>query len=155
MICSDGCLFEALCKHNDGISEWSKSSCPLYKPRSDFMQIKRGHWIVSKTENTWNEAQYPTEYTCSVCGKTETQEEPYCHCGAKMDEGTDDSLADFVRVTRCKDCERSEMYCFGPDEKAVLACVEKDEEDGQIYFAKAVDPMGYCSCGKRKTTPMK
>lgn len=24
-------------------------------------------------------------YTCSICGRTEKEKEPYCHCGAKMD----------------------------------------------------------------------
>ncbi len=53
-------------------------------PTADVAEVKRGHWILSKVENAWNEAQYPAEYTCSVCGRTEPQEEPYCHCGADM-----------------------------------------------------------------------
>ena len=26
-------------------------------------------------------------YECSICGRRESVKEPYCHCGAKMDEG--------------------------------------------------------------------
>lgn len=53
-------------------------------PAADVAEVRRGEWIVTKTEHGWNCAEYPTEYTCSVCGRTEAHEEPYCHCGAKM-----------------------------------------------------------------------
>lgn len=56
--------------------------------------------------------------------------------------------ADVVEVVRCKDCVSSEMYEFGCSGVKRLACVEK--EDGVVRFAQAVDPMGYCSYGKRK-----
>ena len=56
-------------------------------PAADVAPVVHGEWIVTKTEFGWNSAEYPTEYTCSVCGRTERQTEPYCHCGAKMDGG--------------------------------------------------------------------
>jgi hypothetical protein len=56
--------------------------------------------------------------------------------------------ADVVEVVRCKDCVSSEMYEFGCSGVERMACVEK--EDGVVRFAQAVDPMGYCSSGKRK-----
>lgn len=54
-------------------------------PAADVAEVAHGEWIVTKTEFGWNCAEYPTEFTCSVCGRTERQTEPYCHCGAKMD----------------------------------------------------------------------
>ena len=54
-------------------------------PAADVEPVRHGEWIVTKTEFGWNSAEYPVEYTCSFCGRTESQEEPYCHCGARMD----------------------------------------------------------------------
>ena len=56
-------------------------------PTADVVEVKHGEWILTKTEFGWNCCEYPVEYTCSVCGRTEKYEEPYCHCGAKMDGG--------------------------------------------------------------------
>ena len=56
-------------------------------PAADVVEVRHGEWVVTKTEHGWNCAEYPTEFTCSVCGRTEPKEEPYCHCGAKMDGG--------------------------------------------------------------------
>lgn len=36
----------------------------------------------------WN-APLKTVFVCSECGKHEDKQEPYCHCGAKMDGGKD------------------------------------------------------------------
>ena len=55
-------------------------------PTADVVEVKHGEWILTKTEFGWNCCEYPVEYTCSVCGRTEKHEEPYCHCGARMDE---------------------------------------------------------------------
>ena len=49
------------------------------------VEVKHGEWIVTKIEYCWNNAEYPVEFTCSECGRTVEQQEPYCHCGAKMD----------------------------------------------------------------------
>lgn len=37
--CKDNCLFALLCKHNDGISEWCLSNCPLYKNKSRYIKF--------------------------------------------------------------------------------------------------------------------
>ena len=58
------------------------------------------------------------------------------------------TVCDMVEVVRCKDCVSSEMYEFGCSGVKRLACVEKEE--GVVRFAQSVDPMGYCSGGKRK-----
>ncbi len=60
-------------------------SCDYFKNKADYAEVKHGKWIVTKTEFGWNCCEYPTEYKCSVCGRTEKREELYCHCGAKMD----------------------------------------------------------------------
>ena len=54
-------------------------------PTADVVEVKHGEWKLTKIERGWNCCEYPAEYTCSVCGRTEKQQEPYCHCGAKMD----------------------------------------------------------------------
>ena len=33
----------------------------------------------------FDEESCKDQYFCSVCGRMEMKEEPYCHCGAKMD----------------------------------------------------------------------
>ncbi len=44
--------------------------------------VKHGHWILCK-----NYFPDGTEaFVCSLCGRAEAVEEPYCNCGAKMDE---------------------------------------------------------------------
>lgn len=56
-----------------------------YQPTAEVAEVKRGEWKLTKTEFGWNGCEYPAEYTCSVCGRVEAREEPYCHYGAKMD----------------------------------------------------------------------
>ena len=57
----------------------------LQAPRADVKEVKRGHWIVSKTEHGWNCCEYPAEYTCSECGRVNPPEGNYCpNCGADM-----------------------------------------------------------------------
>lgn len=57
-------------------------------PTADVAEVKHGEWVLTKTEFGWNCCEYPTEYKCSLCGRTAKQEESYCpNCGAKMDGG--------------------------------------------------------------------
>ena len=52
-------------------------------PTADVVEVKHGRWIpVKLTRRT-------TEYKCSICGRWERTEQPYCNCGAKMDGETD------------------------------------------------------------------
>lgn len=69
---------------NDSLEILRQIREKISSPSDDVAPVVRGEWIVTKTEFGWNSAEYPTEYTCSVCGRTERQTEPYCHCGAKM-----------------------------------------------------------------------
>ncbi len=71
---------------NDYMKGWNTClKSVLQQPPADVVEQKHGNWILTKTEFGWNCCEYPVEYTCSVCGRTEKHEEPYCHCGAKMD----------------------------------------------------------------------
>lgn len=75
-------------------TEWKNKGIPLafcqmidLMPTADVEEVKHGCWNLTKTEFGWNGCEYPTEYTCTVCGGiSPCCEEPYCpNCGAKMD----------------------------------------------------------------------
>lgn len=57
-----------------------------------YRKQSEGRWVVTGTERAWNNAEYPIERSCSVCGlrrNIETQEAwNFCpNCGAKMLKG--------------------------------------------------------------------
>ena len=62
--------------------------------RSKF-QVQRGEW-VEQVKETLIPVEYDSNgdpilhkviyYKCNLCGRTEGKKEPYCNCGAKMDE---------------------------------------------------------------------
>ena len=59
----------------------------------DAVEVVHGRWEQVQRWAT------KAKYRCSVCGreimsavKVNTEKYPYCHCGAKMDGGTDDGL---------------------------------------------------------------
>lgn len=43
------------------------------------------HGCPLRVNETSNANKY-ISYRCSLCGREETKEEPYCHCGALMDK---------------------------------------------------------------------
>ena len=47
---------------------------------ADVVEVKHGEWKCINNQHNYY------EYHCSLCDRVERQEEPYCHCGAKMDE---------------------------------------------------------------------
>ena len=49
------------------------------QPTEDVTSVQHGHWIkkVGGVHFPWK---------CSLCGRVEAEKEPYCNCGAKMDE---------------------------------------------------------------------
>lgn len=62
-------------------------------PAADVEPVRHGEWRLVRRMAACG------EYECSVCGRIETfgcfnkpENNPYCHCGAKMDleDGTDD-----------------------------------------------------------------
>ena len=55
---------------------------------SNVMKVRRGEWIETKEWYYDEVAQSDCQrkcYKCSICGRTEMHKEPYCHCGAKME----------------------------------------------------------------------
>ena len=88
MTCKD-CVHEKVCKVVDAVGsnlDNAEVVCGYFKNKADYAEVKHGEWVLTKTEFGWNCCKYPTEYKCSLCGRTAKQEEPYCpHCGAKMD----------------------------------------------------------------------
>ena len=58
-------------------------------PTVDVAPVVHGRWEkrVIYICNSDNKPIAPIglEYKCSECGRTESNPEPYCHCGARMD----------------------------------------------------------------------
>lgn len=56
------------------------------QPAADVEPVRHGRW-EPVLEGVWN---LPTPvlvgWRCSQCGRTEQEKEPYCNCGARMDE---------------------------------------------------------------------
>ena len=64
-------------------------------PAADVVPVVHGVWL-EKEEETYCPVLYGedaepilhkyTRYICNLCGRSSTVPEPYCHCGAKMDD---------------------------------------------------------------------
>jgi hypothetical protein len=78
------CIHDKICFYQENTP--NITLCPYFKT-ADVVEVKHGYWKLTKTELLWNGCEYPTEYTCTVCGGiSPCCEEPYCpNCGAKMD----------------------------------------------------------------------
>jgi hypothetical protein len=50
-------------------------------PGADVKPVKRGKWISFLDGDHIMPERY---YRCSCCGRVESRERPYCHCGANM-----------------------------------------------------------------------
>lgn len=105
MTCKD-CLHFEVCdsgrhigEHIDGDGIYSDSvekECTTFKNKTDFVKVKRGEWLPNEMQienNTYfdgfrfcgTQRLEPINYRCSLCGRIERFQEPYCNCGAKMD----------------------------------------------------------------------
>lgn len=67
--------------------------CDRFVHITDIVKVVHGEWVEEEFESyipvevdiTGNLVVHKhTIYRCSICGRTEHQKEPYCHCGAKM-----------------------------------------------------------------------
>ena len=59
--------------------------CRHFKAEGD--DIKHGHWLKQNNSSySPFDGSPPNWFICSVCGRHEKKAEPYCNCGAKMDE---------------------------------------------------------------------
>lgn len=56
-------------------------------PTVDAEPVRHGHWEEIQLCRIYNEdIVYSIGYKCNQCERVESKKEPYCHCGAKMDE---------------------------------------------------------------------
>ena len=55
-------------------------------PSADVAPVRHGRWISYLDGDHIMPERY---YRCSRCGRVESSRQPYCHCGAKMDGGSD------------------------------------------------------------------
>lgn len=65
-------------------------------PAADVAEVVHGRWLEEKRQTLlpveYDDAGEPilhdyVVYRCYRCGRTCKQKEPYCHCGAKMEDG--------------------------------------------------------------------
>ena len=59
-------------------------------PTIDAEPVRHGRWEVDMRMcyKAYPPYEYKRGYKCSLCGReTRSKNEPYCHCGAKMDLG--------------------------------------------------------------------
>jgi hypothetical protein len=65
--------------------------CLEQEPAVDVVEVKHGRWQPHYEIFDADPAvgilggNYQTGWQCSVCGRYESIQEPYCNCGAKMD----------------------------------------------------------------------
>lgn len=84
-------------EHGNDITNWDKP-CAVYissienAPTVDAAEVVHGRWIPIIDEPTpLRKMPMLSGYKCSVCGRYEEKEEPYCNCGAKMDGDENES----------------------------------------------------------------
>lgn len=61
-------------------------------PAADVVPVRHGRWVVSRTDYSWNSAEFPTHCKCDQCGREipYLDRDAYCPtCGAKMDKDGD------------------------------------------------------------------
>ena len=54
------------------------------EPAVDAEPVRRGRWIGRGRYD--EDGYYNIYFICSECGREEPYKEPYCHCGARMEE---------------------------------------------------------------------
>jgi hypothetical protein len=59
--------------------------CVRYASEVDAVPVVRGEWIQHHETTTDNET-LPYGWECSLCGRWEMEKQPFCNCGAKMED---------------------------------------------------------------------
>ena len=72
-------------------------------PAADVAEVRHGRWNP-EIHHTYIPVEYDqngdpilheyTSFRCSLCGREELKEEPYCHCGARMGKGADHEVSE-------------------------------------------------------------
>ena len=52
-------------------------------PTVDAVEVVYGEWIECKSTDFRDNDNF---FKCSICGRIERKQEPYCNCGAKMEK---------------------------------------------------------------------
>ena len=70
---------------------------------ADVAEVRHGRWIP-EIHHTYIPVAYDqngepilheyTSFRCSLCGREEPKEEPYCHCGARMGKEADHEVSE-------------------------------------------------------------
>lgn len=72
-------------------------------PAADVTEVRHGRWNP-EIHHTYIPVEYDqngdpilheyTSFRCSLCGREELKEEPYCHCGARMGKEADHEVSE-------------------------------------------------------------
>ena len=72
-------------------------------PAADVAEVRHGRWNP-EIHRTYIPVEYDqngdpilheyTSFRCSLCGREEPKEEPYCHCGARMGKEADHEVSE-------------------------------------------------------------
>ena len=72
-------------------------------PAADVAEVRHGRWNP-EIHHTYISVEYDqngdpilheyTSFRCSLCGREELKEEPYCHCGARMGKEADHEVSE-------------------------------------------------------------
>ena len=75
----------------------------LKEPAADVAEVRHGRWNP-EIHHTYIPVEYDqngdpilheyTSFRCSLCGREELKEEPYCHCGARMGKEADHEVSE-------------------------------------------------------------
>lgn len=122
--CKD-CIHYEVCKDIWADENWTETTpeeikemfspkgCENYKPTADVQEVKHGKWLVNEYEHEVisNPIRHyyitklrPINYRCSLCGRLEAYQEPYCNCGAKMD-GKPEVKFCYDKQNKLKSCD--------------------------------------------------
>lgn len=87
----DGGVYGQAMKYPDGMFDCEDVINSIESaPTADVAPVVHGEWITCCNEPRLTSTSAGASkfwFECSLCGRQETQKEPYCHCGAKMDGG--------------------------------------------------------------------
>ena len=92
-------------------------------PAADVAEVRHGRWNP-EIHHTYIPVEYDqngdpilheyTSFRCSLCGREEPKEEPYCHCGARMGKEADhQKMIAKVKVWRPTWTSQESARCWG------------------------------------------
>ena len=87
----------------DDVLPGSTFDIVLKEPAADVAEVRHGRWNP-EIHHTYIPVEYDqngdpilheyTSFRCSLCGREELKEEPYCHCGARMGKEADHEVSE-------------------------------------------------------------